>query len=236
MTKIPLLFLPGLLCDDRLWRDQAIALSDIADTQIADLTLDDSVEAMARRALARAPANFALVALSLGGYVAFEILRQASDRVSHLALFDTSAAPDDAERIAQRKAAISSLSIGRFSGVTTRLLPKLVHASHISGPVGDELKAMAARVGSAAFLRQQHAILGRPDSRPLLPTIQLPTLVAVGDSDVLTPPEEAMEIHLGITGSDYHVFHDCGHLPALEKPGETTAVLRRWLIQSDIAE
>ncbi|WP_090300276.1 alpha/beta fold hydrolase [Ensifer sp. YR511] len=232
MTKIPVLFLPGLLCDDRLWRDQIASLDDIVHATIADLTLDGSIEAMARRALASAPPKFVLVALSMGGYVAFEILRQASERVTRLALFDTSAAQDDPKRIEQRKAAIASLGIGRFAGVTDRLLPKLVHASHVDGEVGGELKAMAARVGGAAFLRQQHAILGRPDSRPLLPSIQIPTLVGVGDGDVLTPPEDAMEIHLGITGSDYHVFEGCGHLPAIEKPDETSAVLRHWLTQA----
>lgn len=229
MTRTPLLFLPGLLCDKRLWRDQAEALSDIAEPFIADLTRDDSIAAMAARALAAAPGRFALAALSMGGYVAFEILRQAPERVTRLALFDTSAGPDDAQRVAQRKAGIESLKIGRFVGVTTRLLPRLVHASHIAGPVGEDLKAMAARVGGEAFLRQQQAILGRPDSRPLLPGITVPTLVAVGDQDVLTPLEDALEIHHGIVGSHFHLFKACGHLPALERPEETSDVLRAWI-------
>jgi pimeloyl-ACP methyl ester carboxylesterase len=230
MDLMPLVFLPGLLCDDRLWRDQARDLSDIAAPFIADLTQDDSIAAMARRALDGAPPRFALAGLSMGGYVAFEILRQAPERVTRLALLDTSAAPDEAERIAQRKAGIASLKIGRFAGVTTRLLPQLVHASHVAGPVGEELKAMAARVGGAAFLRQQQAILGRPDSRPLLAEIAVPTLVAVGDGDVLTPVAEAQEIHRGIAGSRFHIFEGCGHLPALEQPNETSRVLRDWLL------
>lgn len=229
VSRISLVFLPGLLCDERLWRNQANALSDVAEPFIADLTQDDNIAAMARRALDAAPDRFALAALSMGGYVAFEILRQAPERVTRLALFDTSAAPDDAARVAQRKAGIESLKIGRFVGVTTRLLPQLIHASHISSPVGKELKAMAARVGGDAFLRQQKAILGRPDSRSLLRRITVPTLVAVGDSDVLTPMSDALEIHRGIAASRFHIFKDCGHLPALEQPAETTAVLRDWL-------
>lgn len=226
---LPLVMLPGLLCDERLWSDQARALSDIADPQIADLTQDDSVADMAARALAAAPPRFALTALSMGGYVAFEIMRQAPERVSRLALLATSAAPDSPERAATRRKAIESLKLGRFVGVTTRLLPQLVHSSQVDGLVGQEVRAMAARVGGAAFLRQQTAILGRPDSRPTLATITVPTLVAVGDSDVLTPPAESEEIHAGIAGSRLHLFEACGHLPPLEKPAAVSALLRDWL-------
>ena len=229
MTRTPLVFLPGLLCDDALWRAQAADLSDVADPLIADLTLDDTIAAMARRTLDAAPERFALAALSMGGYVAFEILRQAPERVTRLALFDTRATPDHPDKIAERRAGIASLEIGQFRGVTTRLLPQLVHASHVAGPVGDEVKAMALRVGGPAFMRQQLAILGRPDSRPLLPTLAVPTLIAVGDHDVLTPPSDAQALHEAIPGSRLHTFQDCGHLPALEQPEQTSQVLRDWL-------
>ena len=229
MSRIPLLFLPGLLCDEHLWKAQAEALPDIAECTIADLTRDDSISAMAERALSIAPPHFALAALSMGGYVAFEIMRQAPERVSRLALFDTSAAPDNAERKLQRQATIFSLQHGRFTGVTSRLLPRLVHASHVAGAVGEEVRAMAARVGGDAFLRQQTAILGRPDSRPTLSRIKVPTLVAVGDSDVLTPVEDALEIHRDVAGSTLVILENCGHLPALERPEETTDLLKDWL-------
>lgn len=229
MSRTPLVFLPGLLCDAELWQAQADALADIADPFIADLTQDESLADMAHRVLAQAPAQFALAGLSMGGYVAFEILRQAPQRVTRLALFDTSATPDDAQRVAQRQAGVASLGSGRFAGVTNRLLPRLVHASHVQGPVGETLKAMAARVGDAAFLRQQQAILGRPDFRPVLATIHVPTLVAVGDSDVLTPVAESRLIQQGIAGATLHVFTDCGHLPALEQPDNTSRLLRDWL-------
>lgn len=227
--RTPLLFLPGLLCDQRLWRDQTAALSDVADAQIADLTLDDSIAAMARRALATAPPRLALAALSMGGYVAFEILRQAPERVSRLALLATSAAPDSPQRAARRRAGMESLRYGRFVGVTKRLLPQLIHRDRVAGEVGAEVRAMAQRVGGAAFLRQQTAILGRPDSRPMLGSISVPTLVAVGDADVLTPPTESEAIHQGIPGSRLYLFRRCGHLPAMEMPEETTELLRRWL-------
>ncbi len=225
----PLLFLPGLLNDAVLWRRPIAALADRTAAVVADLTLDDSIAAMARRALAAAPPRFGLVALSMGGYVAFEILRQAPERVTRLALFDTGAAPEDAAHAALRRQGMEQIKVGRFAGVTTRLLPKLVHASHVAGPVGEAVKAMAERVGGEAFLRQQRAILDRPDSRPILATIRVPTLVAVGADDVLTPPALSQEIHAGIAGSRLHVLADCGHLPPLERPEGTAALLREWL-------
>lgn len=229
MSKMPILFLPGLLCDDYLWKHQSTQLSDVADSRIADLTLDDSVSAMAARALAGAPERFALVSLSMGGYVAFEILRQVPERVTHLALFDTSAGPDSPDRIARRKAGIESLKIGRFAGVTTRLLPQLVHATHVMGPVGDAVRSMAARVGQSAYERQQKAILGRPNSLPLLESIRIPTLVAVGDEDMLTPIQDSLDLYRGIEKSTFHVFKFCRHLPVLEQPDETTKLLRGLL-------
>lgn len=228
--RIPLVFLPGLLCDERLWRAQSTALADIAASMTADLTLDDSVAGMARRVLGHAPARFALAGLSMGGYVAFEILRQAPERVLRLALFDTTAAPDTPERRAQRLASVKAARFGRFAGVTPRLLSQLVHESRINGPVGSEVRAMAQRVGRDAFLRQQNAILGRPDSVPDLDAIAIPTLVGVGDCDVLTPLADAEQMHDAIAGSTLHVFAECGHLPALETPDEASRVLRAWLL------
>ncbi len=224
-----ILFLPGLLCDARLWRDQVAGLAEIADARVADLTLDTSVAAMAERALATAAPRFALGALSMGGYVAFEILRRAPERVTRLALVATSASPDTPERAVRRRAALSSLRHGRFAGVTRRLLPQLVHPDRVDTPVGDAVRAMAERVGGEAFERQQTAILGRPDSRPLLASIRVPTLVAVGDADVLTPPAESRALFRAIPGASLHVFGRCGHLPAMERPASTTALLRGWL-------
>lgn len=229
VKRTSLLLLPGLLCDEWLWHAQVSALADIADIIVADLTQDDTIEGMALRALAHAPASFALAGLSMGGYVAFEIMRQAATRVTRLALLDTNATPDDPARSAQRHAAVKSLKYGRFTGVTRALLPQLIHASKINTAVGLGVRAMADRVGGETFVRQQNAIFAREDSRPLLPTISIPTLVGVGDSDVLTPPTDSVLIHEGIRGSTLHVFKDCGHLPALELPEETTDVMRRWL-------
>ena len=225
-----LLLLPGLLCDEELWREQVRDLAAVADIGVADLTQDDSVAGMAARVLATAPPHFALAGLSMGGYVAFEILRQQPERVSKLALFDTSAAPDSPLRAMQRRAfGLRLLDRGRFAGVTQQLLPPLVHARHVDGPVGAQVRAMAQRVGAQAYRRQQTAILQRPDSRPLLAAIDVPTLIVVGEDDQLTPPAAAEEMHRGIAGSVLERIPDCGHLPTLETPQLATDLLRRWL-------
>lgn len=232
-TTIPsrptVLFLPDLLCDAELWAHQVEHLRDLVRPVVAGLTLDDSIAAMARRAAGSVPGRFVVVALSMGGYVAFELLRTVADRIAGVALIDTTASPDTPEKAAERRAGIASLAAGRFAGVTARLLPQLVHPSHVGGPVGAQVRAMAERVGGDAYVRQQRAILGRVDSRPLLSRIAVPALVVVGAQDVLTPPAEARLMHEGIGNSTLHVLPDCGHLPPLEKPAETTALLRDWL-------
>lgn len=228
--RTPLLLLPGLLCDAGLWAPQADALADVAEVQVADLSQDDRVEAMAARVLAQAPARFALAGLSMGGYVAFEILRQAPERVSRLALLDTTAAPDSPERALQRRRSLAILKRGRFLGVTQQLLPTLVHPRHVHGPVGQAVQAMAQRVGPEAYRRQQTAILHRPDSRPLLPTLTPPTLVLGGADDALTPPAVVRALAEQIPGAQLHTLPDCGHLPTLEQPEATSALMRHWLL------
>jgi pimeloyl-ACP methyl ester carboxylesterase len=227
----PLILLPGLLCDARLWRETIAALGDAAPRcTVADLTQDDSVGAMAARVLAAAPPRFALCGLSMGGYVAFEVLRQATPgQVVRLALLDTSARPDSEEQARRRRGLMALARTGRFHGVTPRLLPQLVHPDHLDGPVGAEVIAMAERVGQAAFLRQQAAILGRPDSRPDLPGLDIPTLVAAGEADVLTPPALAEEMEAAIPGARLALLPGCGHLPPIEDPAATAALLRSWL-------
>lgn len=225
----PVVFLPGLLCDQTLWRPQISALSDRVAPMVADLTLDEDVRDMAARVLAAAPPRFSLAALSMGGYVALEIMRRSPERVRRLALIDTSATPDTAERAERRRASLANTEQGRFLGVTSRLMDTLVHPSKTDGPVADSLRAMAGRVGGEAFRRQQTAILNRPDARDILPAIHVPTLIAVGDEDRLTPPSVAAEMHRLIPGARLHVFERCGHLPVLEQPDETSALLREWL-------
>ena len=225
-----LLLLPGLLCDAALWQPQLARFGDRLDCRVADLTGAESVAGLARAALDQAPERFALAGLSMGGYVALEILRQAPERVQRLALLDTSARPDSPEQLKRRRGLIALSRRGRFNGVTPRLLPMLVHAARLEEPALTGIViAMAERIGRDAFLRQQTAIMARPDSRPILTRITCPTLVLCGRQDALTPPALSEELAAGISGARLEIVEACGHLASLERPEAVNAAFTAWL-------
>ncbi len=230
MAQEPLIVVPGLLCDATLWAHQTSHLADIAEIRIAETTRDDSIAGMAGRLLAGAPERFALAGLSMGGYVALEVMRQGAERVTRLALLDTSAAPDDTARRRNRQALIRLAQAGRFKGVTPRLLPMFLHPDRLEDrALIEAVMAMAARVGRDAFLAQQRAIMARADSRPLLAGIRAPTLVLCGREDVLTPLARHAEIAEAVPGARLSIIEDCGHLSTMERPQAVTAMLRDWL-------
>lgn len=222
-----LLLLPGLICDERLWRDVIVGLD--ARSHVADLTQDNSMATMAARALASAPPRFALAGLSMGGYVALEIMRQAPERVTHLALLDTSARADDEARRETRRKGIELVGQGKFIGVSRGLLGSLIAPQHMGSQIARDVQDMSERVGQAAYLRQQVAIMNRINSRPHLGAIGVPTLVGVGELDKMTPPDLAEEIAAGIAGAKLVRFADSAHLPTMENPAAVTEAMRDWL-------
>ena len=232
MARGTLVLLPGLLCDERLFAPQLGPLRAAAEVTIGDLTRDEGVTAMAARVLAEAPpGRFALAGLSMGGYVALEIVRQGPDRVSRLALLDTQARPDTAEATARRRTLMATAARdGGLAGVTSLLLPLLLHDDRLSdaGLTGT-VHAMADAVGAEAFARQQRAIVGRPDSRPSLGTIEAPTLVLAGWQDAITPPELQLEMARAIPDATLALVPRCGHLSTLERPEAVTRQLLAWL-------
>ncbi|CAN5903022.1 alpha/beta hydrolase [soil metagenome] len=230
MSRPTLVLLPGLLNTRRVFEPQIAALSNIADFVVPELWHHDSIDAMAAAALALAPPTFGLVGFSMGGYVAFEILRRAAARVERLALIDTQATPDSAESTARRRALLEQTRIGRFKGVQRRLLPQLVHPHHVDDTaIAQPIFDMAQEIGAEGFVREQRAIIARADSRPLLVDIEVPTVVIVGRQDQVTPPPRAHEMASDISTSRLVVLEECGHMSPLERPAEVTEALRRWL-------
>src|SRR5436309_2518134 len=199
---LAVVLIPGLLDSARLYAEQIPALWRFGPVTVADHTRDDSMAGIARRILADAPPRFALVGLSMGGYVAFEILRQAPARVMRLALLDTTARPDTPEQSAARRAQMALAAAGRLAEVLDAALPRLVHhARRDDAALRQVMAAMAQEVGAEGFIRQQKATMERSDSRPMLARIRAPTLVLVGEGDELTPPEHAAEMAHGIAGA-----------------------------------
>jgi pimeloyl-ACP methyl ester carboxylesterase len=227
---LPLVLVPGLLCSARLYAPQIAALWPHGSMTVADHRRDNEMAAIAARILADAPPRFALAGLSMGGYIAFAMLRQAPDRIAKLALLDTSARPDTAEQSAAREKFIAMAEAGKLNDIVEALTPRFLHRSHHSDEMLKRVvRDMAADTGAEAFVRQQRAIMSRPDSRPLLASIRCPTLVVVGDGDELTPPELAREICTGISGARLVVVPECGHLSTIEKPDAVNAALAEWL-------
>ena len=231
MDKLNLILLPGLVNDSRLYENQVAALSHVVDATVGDLTMADSMPALAASVLAKAPLRFALAGLSMGGYVALEIMRQAPERVSALALLDTSARADTAESTVNRRR-LMELAQKDFNAVVDALLPKMFHPSHLKdNSRAGVFKAMALAVGKDAFLRQQRAIIGRIDSRPYLDKIKCPTLVVCGREDAITPTEVHEELANNIRNAKMTIVNDCGHLSPLDQPQAVTAALQEWLLQ-----
>jgi pimeloyl-ACP methyl ester carboxylesterase len=227
---LPIVLIPGLNCSARLYAEQIPALWRFGPVTVADHTRDDNVAALARRILAAAPPRFALAGLSMGGYISFEIMRQAPERVAKLALLDTGARAETPERTKARLPRIELARRGRLAEVVDIQFPLLVHASRCGEEALKRLvRAMGEETGAAAFLRQQTAVMARPDSRPGLATIACPTLVLVGAGDELTPPALSREIAAGIRGSRLVVIPECGHLSTIERPEAVTGALVEWL-------
>ena len=232
MARQTLVLLPGLLNTRRLFDHQIADLADVADATVPELWHHDSIGAMAQATLDAAPPRFALGGFSMGGYVCFEILRRAPERVERLALMDTQAVPDTPEATVRRRGFIEQTRLGRFHGVQPSLLPTIVHSRHLNDQaIVQPILEMAAEVGADGFCREQTAMIGRPDSRPLLVDIKVPTLVLVGRQDIATPLVRAEEMAADIGHSQLVVIEKCGHMAPLEKPAEVSAALRRWLTQ-----
>ena len=197
---------------------------------MADHRRDDSLAAIARRILAAAPPRFALAGLSMGGYIAFEIMRQSPERVVKLALLDTGARADMAEQTERRHVLMAKAKAGGFAEIADLAYPLYVHRDrHNDTALKSIVMKMVEETGLDAYLRQQQAIIGRPDSRPGLPAISCKTLMLVGEGDEATPPELAREIAGAIPGARLVLIPGSGHLSTLEKPDAVNKALAEWM-------
>jgi pimeloyl-ACP methyl ester carboxylesterase len=229
-NTMPILLVPGLAGSPRIYAPVASALWRFGPVTVANHIRDDNMATIARRILAEAPPRFALAGHSMGGYIAFEIMRQAPQRVAKLALINTQARPDAPEATARRRGQIARAQAGEYHAVLDDLFPGFVHPSRREdGALRKLVHEMGDDVGPEAFVRQQTAVMGRPDSRPTLAVISCPTLVLTGDEDNTIPNSLSVEMAGGIPGAKLTVIPQCGHLPQLEQPQAVADALVGWL-------
>ena len=230
MANTPLVLIPGLACTQALFAAQIPALSQDREVIIGDHMQHDTMPEIAAHILANAPQRFALAGLSMGGYISLEIIRQAPERVTRLAVLDTSARADTDEKIELRHDALRLAAAGKYMAVCHSTLDlSIARSRHGDAALKTAIIEMSAQTGVKVWAQQIQAIIARENSVPLLAEINCPTLVVVGEEDQLTPPELAVEMADGIAGARLEVIADCGHMSSMEQPDIVTGLLRDWL-------
>jgi pimeloyl-ACP methyl ester carboxylesterase len=229
-NTMPILLVPGLVSSPRIYAPVVPALWRYGPVTVANHLRDDNMGAIARRILAEAPPRFALAGHSMGGYIAFEIMRQAPERVAKLALINTQARSDTPEATARRRGQVARAMGGEYRAVLDELFLGFVHPSRRGDAALRQLVYdMGDDIGPEAFVRQQQAVISRPDSRPVLAWIRCPTLVLSGDEDNTIPNSLSVEMANGIHGASLVILANCGHLPQPEQPQATADALVEWL-------
>lgn len=225
----PFVLVPGLNCDARMYAGIANAIWPHGSVTIASHLVGTTMAEIAATILAAAPPTFGLAGFSMGGYIVFEMLRQAPDRVTKLALLDTTARPDTAEATENRRRLIALAEKGRFLEAFGTTHPKSVHPDNAGNEdIYAVNRGMAEAVGPERYVIHQRAIISRVDSRPDLAGIKVPTLVLVGEGDQITPPDAAKEMHQGIAGSRLAVIPRAGHMSPIEQPSAVQSPMRDW--------
>ena len=224
-----ILFVPGLLCTDVIFTAQFEALKGHATCHEADTRQMTTITAMAEKALEQMSGNFAVLGFSMGGYVALEIARLSPERLTGIALLSTSAKADTDEKRQARQELVNLSKIGKFKGVTPRLLPRFFSEAALHDTAKTEIVLkMGADIGQENFMMQQQAIMTRRDQRDNLGNFTMPSVVMCGTKDVLTPPSESQEMADLLPNAKLHLFDDVAHMATLEAPELVNNALLEW--------
>lgn len=232
----PLLLIPGMMCDGRLYEPQIAAFSGQYPVHLAPITAHDDVDALTDEILRNAPDTFALAGLSMGGIVAMAIMAQAPSRVHRLALLDTNPRAELEEIKARRQPQIdqvmangSSDLAGLKAVLTNQMIPHYQHSDHRKSEIDELCVDMAITLGPKVFERQSLALRDRPGREQTLSRVNVPTLILTGEDDRLCPMDRHTQMHELVKGSELVVIEKAGHLTTLEQPEATNVALRRWL-------
>jgi pimeloyl-ACP methyl ester carboxylesterase len=241
-VAVPLVLLPGLMCDRAVWGDVLDALPPETDIDVAAYGDIDSLGAMAERVLMLAPPWFAVAGHSMGGRVAFEVFRRAPERVAGVALLDTNYRPRPADEAGEREERERRALLATAERFGTRAMARewvanMLHPSRVADtPLIEAIVAMFGRKSAETFAAQIRALLARPDVTPLLGAVRCPTLILCGREDAWSPLARHEEMAAAIPGSTLAVIEQCGHMAPMERPREVAAALREWLDRVDAVE
>lgn len=226
----PLVLLPGMMCDGRVFGPQIKYFGRTRAIHLPPLTRHDRVEALAREVLKYAPDHFALAGLSMGGIVAMEVIRQAPERVSRIALFDTNALAETPQVAAAREPQIVKVMAGLLPEVMRdEMKPNYLAEGPSREAVLDLVLEMALDLGEGAFVRQSRALQKRPDQQATLRRIVVPTLILCGAEDALCPVERHEFMAEMVPQSELRIIANAGHLPTLEQPEAVIRDMEAWL-------
>ena len=228
----PIVFLPGMMCDARLFGPQIAELSSEYSVMVGPVTRGERIEEIASGLLDELPGRFALAGLSMGGIVAMELLRRAPDRITRLALMDTNPLAETPQVAANREPQIVKVRAGRMEDVMREeMKPNYLAPGPFRNEILDLVMDMAHTLGPEVFIRQSRALQRRRDQQGTLRKCKVPTLVLCGAHDALCPVKRHTFMAELIPGAELKVIENAGHLPTLEAPAETTQALRDWLKQ-----
>lgn len=226
----PLVLLPGMMCDGRLFGPQIKAFGGARAIHLAPISGHDTVEALAAEVLACAPPTFALAGLSMGGIVAMEVIRRAPQRVTRVALMDTNALSETPRYAALREPQIVRVMAGSLVDVMREeMKPDYLAPGPNRQAVLDLVMTMALDMGEGVFLRQSRALQRRPDQQGVLRKMRIPTLILCGEYDALCPVARHQFMADLIFGAKLNVVANAGHLPTLEQPDAVNAAMQDWL-------
>ena len=232
---LPLVFLPGMMCDARLYEHQLLTLSKYTTVQVARVYHKPSFTELARDTLDNAPPRFILIGLSMGGILAMEMLAQKPERIRGVVLLDTNPLAESAEIRAIREEQIELVQSGGLKGLINKeVIPRFELAGKNKNRIAATFQAMALELGEEVFVNQSRALQRREDQQETLKKLRIPTLIICGEKDMICPLDRHLLMHELITGSRLEIIAEAGHLPTLEQPERTTALIKEWLLEQNI--
>lgn len=230
-----LLMIPGTLCNTLLFKHQIADLTDIADCQVANHSSSDDLKDVAAHILASVSGRFSVMGLSYGGIIAFEMIRQAPNRIQKLILLNTNHKKPSETTRANQERFLGMAALGNFRNITTDFLKDaMLHPKHAAkAELRTEILQMAMDTGETAFFRQIKAQLNRPDSTQDLSHIQCPVLIMTGREDKVCTPELHQEMARLIPHATLKIIEECGHLSTMEQPKKVNLIIRHWWLQQN---